>query len=258
MNALATICTESYAPLASLWLERMKRLTELPVFIVSVGDWKCSLRGAAIIPAEKSTNPFQPDTPDHACAEKLRVFRYLPEEVNELLFVDVDIMVINRFWTDELFASSRTRLAMVPDHFVGYKEKMEDEFRPFDPSFQMKFLATGEYSYFNTGIFFASRQAHELHFGQCLEVWCSYVKTLGRLPSIFDQNIFNYYLISRNVEALPLPLQNNCLRQYPYILCGKQLWLDNLLVNALHFNGGDGKIKLERWRQLEELLGGQK
>jgi len=256
MNALVTVCTESYAPLASLWLERMKQLTQLPIFVVCVGDWTYDFVDATVILADAPTNPFPAATPDHACAEKLRVFRHLPKEIDQVLFVDTDIMVINSFWNDDLFASSQTQLMIVPDHFVGYKEKIEDEFRPFDPAFKMKFLPTGEYFYFNTGVFFASRQAHESRFEECLEVWRSYVKTLGRLPSVFDQNVFNYYLISRGVGVSPLPLQNNCLRQYSHVIKEGRLFLDNLPVNAFHFNGGEGKIKLERWLQLQRLLGG--
>src|SRR3989344_3575970 len=124
MNALVTVCTESYAPLTLLWLQRMKKLTRLPIFLVCVSRWRHDFTDATVILAEASTNPFPQDTPGHACAEKLRVFRYLPKKIDHILFVDVDIMVINSFWDDGLFASSRAQLMIVPDHFVGYKEKM--------------------------------------------------------------------------------------------------------------------------------------
>lgn len=256
MKAIVTICNQPYAPLATYWLRRIQKTTDLPVFIIRIGDWEADLPGVAWIPTEPSTNPFPPDMPDHACAEKLRVFRYLPREVSEVLFIDVDIMVFNRFWEERHFELAHTHLLMVPDRFVGYKEKMEEEFCPFDPSFRMKFLPSGEYSYFNTGVFFASRSAHESHFEECLKVWRSYVSTTGRLPSIFDQNLFNYYLISRNLAVLPLPLQNNCLRQYSHVVHNGRLFLDDLPVDAFHLNGGEVEVKLIRWEDMERMLGG--
>ncbi len=258
MKAIVTITTESYAPLVPLWHERLRHFTSIPCYLLVIGDGLAdfNLPGVKVVRVNPWNNPFDQSTPNHACAEKLRIFHNLPQNVKQVLFIDVDVMVLNEFWNDSLFDATRAHLVVSPDHFVGYKEKMEDEFRPFDPSFRMRYLSSGEYAYFNTGVFFASREAHSRHFDSCFGVWRSYVEVLGRPPSIFDQNVFNYYLISRRVPVLPMPVNNNCLRQYPYVLRDGQLTLSGQPVNAFHFNGGNGPVKLKRWLEMSSLLCG--
>ena len=187
--------------------------------------------------------------------EKVRVFDHLPREISEILFLDADVMVLKDFWSDQsYFSACRQSFIASPDLFVGYKEKMEDEFRIYDPSFRMRFFPDGKYRYFNTGVFFASREKHSGLFTKTIDLWADYVHKTGRYPSVFDQNVINYALIRFNVEVTPMSVQNNCLRQYPKIVTSGRVFLDGLEVNAVHFNGGDAETKLSRWIEFEKEL----
>jgi hypothetical protein len=257
MPTIVTICTKDYEPLLPLWLGRIRAITPLPVTVLAVGATIVHpALDCTIIPINPSGNPFPPGTPDHACAEKLRIFDHLTQEVEDVLFIDVDVLVLNDFWTGSgYFDHSRQALIAAPDLFVGYKEKMEEEFYPFDPNFRMKHFPNGGYFYFNTGVFFAARSAHANLFSRFLEVWIRYVRSTGKYPSIFDQNLINYCLITFNTEVAPMPIQNNCLRQYnPAVFEGSVL-LHGRTVNAYHLNGGTAETKLSRWHDFAKQLG---
>lgn len=251
MNAIVTIATNTYGPLIPVWYERVKKLSGMPVYLISADNLDETIQGINYIKASPG-NPFPVGTPDYACAEKLRVFEHLPKAVDGVLFIDLDVMVLNLFWDDDNFEKAKKGLVICTDRFIGYKEKMEEEFLPFDPDFKMKFFEDGRYFYFNTGVFFANRYAHETHFANCLKTWKRYVDKTGRYPSIFDQNMVNYYIISHGLMVFEMPAQNNCLRQYPYEIRDGKIYLEGKIVNAFHFNGGDAKKKLERWRLLSE------
>ncbi|MFA5051243.1 MAG: putative nucleotide-diphospho-sugar transferase [Patescibacteria group bacterium] len=256
MKAIVTICNELYNPLLKLWLERICAHTKLPVYVLSIGHIK-TLKNLPCnyILINKKGNPFPPDRPDHACAEKLRIFNHLPKNIKEVLFIDIDVMVLFNFWTtNKYFEKSHKYFIATQDFFVGYKEKMEDEFKPFNPKFIMKYLPDKSYFYFNTGVFFASRKLHENFFKICLNDWKKYVKSQKKYPSIFDQNIFNYCLITHAIKVKPMPIKNNCLRQYNPMVKNNQLWLGKKKVYAMHFNGGDIQKKLRRWKELKNEL----
>lgn len=256
MQTIVTVCNKDYQMLLPLWLEKIRSVTAMPVTVLALADTETKdISDCTVIHIAPAGNPFPANLPDHACAEKLRIFHHLPKDVDEILFLDVDLMVIRDFWTDDnYFHSSRHSFIAVPDLFVGYKEKMEAEFQPFDPQFRMKFFPDGQYFYFNTGAFFASRMAHSRLFAESLKVWSDYVALTGKYPSIFDQNVFNYCLIRFGVDVIPMPIQNNCLRQYNPELKGGRLQLYGKTVNAYHFNGGDADIKLRRWQELNQHL----
>lgn len=256
MRAIVTICDRKYGLLLPHWLERIKEVTALPVVILALEDLVLNgLGDCQVIEVKREGNPFPEQLPEHACAEKLRMFGHLPSDISEALFVDVDVMVLEDFWSKQnYFTVCQQSFIASPDLFVGYKEKMEDEFRPYDSSFRMKFLPDGKYFYFNTGVYFASRQKHSTLFTETLKLWVDYVRKTGRYPSIFDQNVLNYALIRFNVEVMPMPIQNNCLRQYPKVMTSHRVLLDGLQVNAVHFNGGDADTKLARWLEFEKEL----
>jgi len=200
-------------------------------------------------------NPFAADLPDFACAEKLRLFEYLPKNIASIFFLDLDVLVLQNFWDEKnYFEESSRSLVICPDTFVGYKEKMEDEFRPFDPDFRMKFNPDGSYFYFNTGVFFASKSLHGKLFLTFLSIWKDYISSQGKLPSVFDQNLINYCVIKHGLDVLSLPLQSNCLRQYGAVVENGRLTLNREPVNAYHFNGGDGDIKRVRWLEFLQKL----
>lgn len=232
-------------------------MTDLPVVVLTLeGADITGMADCEIVRVSNAGNPFPSDLPDHACAEKLRVFKHVPEAISEILFLDVDVLVLNDFWSEKgYFSLSHKAFIASLDLFVGYKEKMEDEFKVYDPSFQMKFLPDGNYLYFNTGVFFASRKKHEAVFTKIVDVWIDYVHRIARYPSIFDQNIFNYCMIAFGMEVMPMPIQNNCLRQYTKVIDSGRVYLDGLEVSAIHFNGGDAETKLSRWLEFEKELG---
>src|SRR3989344_583824 len=257
MRAIATICNRDYAGLLEYWLGALQKISDLPVFVFCIDGFSPSLPENAVqIMVDATTNPFPVNTPDHVCAEKLRLFEHLPPHITQVLFLDVDILVQHPFWkSEDYFSISEKMIVMCPDLFVGYKEKMESEFQPFDFSFKMKYNHDGSYFYFITGIFFASRTAHAEWFSKFLKTWTEYVKVIGKYPSIFDQNIFNYCLIKNNLPVYQMQTVNNCLRQYEnQTVEGEELLLNGKIVNAYHFNGGDGLKKLKRWEEMLSKL----
>ncbi|MFA5031013.1 MAG: hypothetical protein WC495_05505 [Patescibacteria group bacterium] len=254
---IVTICNASYAGLLEPWLAAIRRLTDLPVAVLCLNGFTPELKlPCNVIKVSEEGNPFSEDLPDHACAEKLRIFDHLPE-VNHVLFIDVDVLILRAFWELEAYFSiSEHNLVLTPDLFVGYKEKMEEEFQPFDPSFRMRYTNDGGFFYFNTGVFFASREAHALWFRRFFATWEDYLSKTGKRPSIFDQNIINYCLIRFNLPVHSMPVTNNCLRQYEaFTVEGGHPFLNGEQVNAYHFNGGDAAKKLNRWMDLLHRLG---
>jgi hypothetical protein len=256
-DAIVTVCSKSYAPLLDLWASCLKEITDLPIFVLTLDGFSPEMpSNIETIPIISAGNPFQDGTPEHACAEKMRLFLHLPSEVERILFIDVDVWVLHPFWLTNGCGFTEDALMMCPDLFVGYKEKMNDEFQPFDESFRMKLNSDGSYFYFNTGVFFATRSRHAIFFEHVLSTWHDYVLKLGRFPSIFDQNIFNYCLIAAGVDVVPMAVTNNCLRQYgAQIQASGALTLEGAPVNAYHFNGGDASIKYSRWIEMYEKLG---
>ncbi|MBI5117174.1 hypothetical protein HZA56_11925 [Candidatus Poribacteria bacterium] len=256
---IVTICNASYAGLLELWLAAIRSLTDLPVSVLCLNSFRPKVAlPCNVIQVPEEGNPFPRDLPDHACAEKLRLFEHLPE-ASHILFIDVDILVLQAFWELEpYFAISDSSLVLTPDLFVGYKEKMEEEFQPFDPDFRMRYTEDDGFFYFNTGVFFASRETHAAWFRRFLETWKDYLITTGKRPSIFDQNMINYCLIRFNLPVHSMPVTNNCLRQYEtFAIEDGQPTLNGEEVNAYHFNGGDGDKKLERWRDLLRRMEGR-
>jgi len=256
-RAIVTICNADYATLLPFWGAAIQRVTNLPIFVLCLnGCMPPRQAGLRFIQVDPSGNPFPENLPDHACAEKMRIFNHLPQAIDQVLFLDLDVLIISPFWDDgEFFNRSRHQIVMCPDLFVGYKEKMEAEFQSYDPSFRMKFNPDGSYFYFNTGVFFASRQMHEPWFRQFLDTWEDYVVKLSTYPSIFDQNVFNYCLIRYVQNVHQMPVLNNCLRQYEkQTISDGRLFLGDQAVNAYHFNGGDSKKKLERWHEMVRRL----
>lgn len=256
MRAIATICNSGFSGLLDLWYSQLRKLTSMPIFVLCLDEFMPEKRdGMQIIEVDPDGNPFPTDLPDFACAEKLRLFKHLPKAVTSVFFLDLDVLVIRNFWDEKrYFEESLRKLVICPDTFVGYKEKMEDEFRPYDPDFRMKFNADGSYFYFNTGVFFASRSLHGKLFPDFLSIWKDYVNSQKKLPSVFDQNLVNYCLIRYGLEVLPLPLRSNCLRQYGAEVNNGRLVLNGELVDVYHFNGGSSDIKRIRWLELLQKM----
>lgn len=257
MRAIVTICNNAFSGLLDLWYLQLRKLTSIPIFVLCLDKFvPDKIDGMEIIEVSSDGNPFSTNLPDFACAEKLRLFEHLPKDVSSILFLDLDVLVLQNFWDkNRYFDESLNRLVICPDKFVGYKEKMEDEFKPFDPDFRMKFNPDGSHFYFNTGVFFASRSLHGKFFPAFLSVWKDYINSQGKLPSVFDQNLINYCLIKYNMDVLPLPIGNNCLRQYGAKVIDGNLILNDEIVNVYHFNGGDADIKRMRWLELLRELG---
>ncbi len=253
---IVTICNASYAGLLEPWLAAIRKLTEFPVTVLCLNEFCPATEFfCRTVEVAEGGNPFPSDLPDHACAEKLRVFEHIPD-ADRILFIDLDVLVLRSFWEQEsYFDIAGSKLVLAPDLFVGYKEKMEEEFHPYDPTFRMRHTEDGGFFYFNTGVFFASREAHAKWFRRFLLIWKDYIDKIGKRPSIFDQNMLNYCLIRYGLPVHPMPVTNNCLRQYETLeISAGRLLLNGREVNAYHFNGGDGVKKLERWRVMLRKL----
>lgn len=205
-------------------------------------------------------NPFSINSYEYVCAEKLRIFEHIPQNINRVLFIDLDVFVLNNFWArHDYFKKCDRFLIITPDISVGYKEKLNDEFKQFDSNFAIKHFPNGNYYYFNTGVFFASRKKHSQFFHNVLDTWNKFFKFSGKHPSIFDQNVFNYCLNKSPIPVITMPLQNNCLRQYCVSNIDGKIYLDKKIVMAMHFNGGDRvSIKLKRWKEFEKNVHFQK
>lgn len=256
MRAIVTICNKAFSGLLSLWHTQVKKITSTPVFVLCLDGFMPKKNdGLRIIKVNSDENPFATEVPDFACFEKLRLFKHLPENITSVFFIDLDVLVLRNFWDEKkYFEESYHRLVICPDTFVGYKEKMEDEFRPYDPNFRMKFNSDGSHFYFNTGVFFASRSMHGKLFSFFLSVWKDYIRSQGKSPSVFDQNLINYCLIKYAVDVLPMPLRSNCLRQYGAVINKGRLTLNSEFVDAYHFNGGDGNVKRKRWLEMLQKM----
>lgn len=256
MRAIVSVCNQGYLGLLPEWLSCIRRVSSLPVFVLALpGTEVPDTPGCHIVPINSEGNPFPSELPDHACAEKLRIFKFLPPDVTEILFLDLDVIALNNFWDGSgYFEASLSSWVACPDLFVGYKEKMEAEFHPFDPEFRMTYLWNGWYHYFNTGVFFASRAAHADLFDRVVETWAAYVRQVGDYPKCFDQNMFNYCLIAWGIPVTIMPIHNNCIRQYPTVMHDGHLFLDGQEVNVMHFNGSAGEKKLMRWREFMQAL----
>lgn len=263
MQAIVTLCNKSYIKLFPKWLNAVNKYSNLPMYLLVSNDVDISQEqivswgklNCHIIQMNKKGNYFPEDSSEHACAEKLRLFKHLPAYITKILFIDVDILILDNFWDkDNYFERSDIDIMLCQDLFVGYKEKMEEEFKPFDPDFKMKFFPDQTYFYFNTGVFFASRQSHANMFEDILLTWQNYVKQTGKYPSVFDQNVFNYFLIKHDIPVGKIPIQNNCIRQYDPWIYNSQMFLEGEKVAGFHFNGGDADIKLSRWNILEKYL----
>lgn len=257
-RAIITICNKGYEALLPLWVDRMLSLTKTPIYILLLDSDITKFRDAECnyVYVWNEWNPFPKGWPDHACAEKLRIFQHIPSDINEVLFLDLDILLINNFWDkSNYFSLSETNFIACLDLFVGYKEKMEAEFWEFDPGFKMKYLPDGNYHYFNTGVFFANRNTHFGLFATFLSDWEKYVQLTWHFPSIFDQNMINYCLIRYEIQTIALPLQNNCLRQYEKSFENNIYIMNGLPINALHFNGWTAELKVSRWHEALVSLG---
>lgn len=256
-KAILTICNKWYEILISLWVDRMLLLTKTPIYIFLLDSdiLKHRENECNYIYVWKEWNPFPVDLPDHACAEKLRIFQHIPNNINEILFVDLDILVINNFWDNsDYFSMSENNFIACLDLFVWYKEKMEYEFWEFDPNFKMKYLSDGNYHYFNTGVFFANRNTHAELFKMFLSDWVKYVQFTWKYPSIFDQNLINYCLIKYKTQTNILPLENNYLRQYEKTFENNVYVSKKSIINALHFNWWTSELKASRWNEIIESL----
>jgi hypothetical protein len=175
--------------------------------------------------------------------------------ISAVLLTDVDVMVLRDFWTaPQYFHHSHSHIVASPDLYVGYKEQMEEEFRPYDATFRLRRVAGDGWWYFNTGVLFISRKCHSEFLASCVTTWLDFISLTGKAPRLWDQHIFNYRITRDRIAILPLSPCNNCLRQYPFVLsqCGPSLHGE--YCGALHFNGGEPQVKHERWLAMEVLL----
>lgn len=257
-RAIVTICDEGFGPLLSRWISAVKKVSDLPMIALCLDGFRPdhNIDGLMLITVNPNGNPFQTDIA-HVYAEKLRIFQHIPKFVSEILFLDLDVLLLERFWkTRDYFDMSKEKLVICPDLFVGYKEKMGDEFQAYDQTFHMQFNPDRSYFYFNTGVFFASREIHAKWFEKFLDIWIDYVRVIKKHPLLYDQHLINYGLTKYGLAVHQMSILNNCLRQYEIqnVRDGNIL-LNEKKIRAYHFNGGDCEKKVGRWVNMLKNMG---
>jgi hypothetical protein len=246
--AVCTIVSASYVPLFSIWLAGVRRFLPFEVVVLDVSPDRVLSRvrcDCEIIPV-RSRHALSISEAHHATGWKLQVFNALPARYDGVVFIDVDVMCLSVPVTLCAAAARQSaNMAMAVDYFVGYKETLEDEMRLFDRNFRVRFFPDGRQYYFNTGVWWAPRITTNL-FEEAFVAWNHYYAATGRLPSIWDQNIFNYVITKSQTAIDELPVTENCLRQYaPSRDKHGHLVVNGQLVNLMHFNGGTVEAKAE-------------
>lgn len=249
MNAAAvvTVVSDSFEPLLDLWITRVKACFDFPIVVLDATTIGISSRWSCVEYVRVGQHNLSIREDIHAAGWKLLVELVLPRRYTGVFFLDLDILCIERPKTLFKYACQEpSKIAMSVDHFVGYKEILEQEMREFDKQFAMRFFDDGRFYYFNTGVWWSPRRKLSF-FLKAYQYWEKYYLKVGRLPAILDQNIFNYAASKHNELINELPSSENCLRQYPFVLSADaRPVLDGTPVSLFHFNGGDAALKLER------------
>ncbi|MCU1284111.1 MAG: hypothetical protein JWO13_461 [Acidobacteriales bacterium] len=185
------------------------------------------------------------DMASQSCALKLRIWEAMPD-AKQHIFIDVDMLMLT--WPSEFLETGSSKLFASRDGYIGFKEKMKDEFAFLNEDWSPCFDAEGR-KYANTGLLI-SNPSHALFFANVLHKWAEFFRKSGKPPSIWDQNVFNYCLdlgrfgLSWNGVQL-LDASFNSLKEYPnYVnLDLGYLSLNGEAVKLLHFNGGSPLLK---------------
>lgn len=261
---IVTCATKEYRLLLPLFIRTITEIYDISIVIVTLSEDEEALReyvDAFNLPRNVKIHALPPiallpqDAATQGCALKLRVWDVLPPSTYRCLFLDVDIVLVTDICKQinpEILMSSG--IIAVRDEYIGYKEKMAEEFAPLGHPWVPHFDADGNRLYCNTGLLISSRH-HALFFAHVLRLWSHFVDHTGNNPSIWDQNIFNYCLDLPSAHSpctwrdmVVLNPQFNALKEYPiYIDLDRGVTcLKEQPVYALHFNGGNLVAKYAR------------
>lgn len=206
--------------------------------------------------------PYLPDdSAIQGCARKLLVWDFLPQEFTHSIFLDVDTVVVGNLFEELVnVLDISERLLLARDSYIGFKEKMEEEFAPLKREWRATFDSNGVRKYCNTGLIVSSRR-DSLFFQEVLREWGKFIELTGESPSIWDQNIFNYCLdvnsFSKNWnDVLILDERFNALKEYEIFvdLDNSMISLAGKPVLLMHFNGGDILMKIARRAKTIQLF----
>lgn len=261
--SIVTVATGRYLFLAPYFIRSIrKREKSLPIFLI-VGPEEIQ-RAEQLLELSNCSSgviclgiPRIERLPDdeatQGCARKLVVWDVLPDKFSHAIFLDIDTVVIGQLFDEIVKILNITdRLLLARDNYVGFKEKMEEEFAVLDRRWIPGFDGDGKRKYCNTGLMVSKREDC-VFFEEVLLEWSRFVELTGTNPSIWDQNIFNYCLdvgsFSRSWrDVLILDERFNALKEYEVCidLDRSMISLSGQSPLLLHFNGGDLLTKIAR------------
>jgi lipopolysaccharide biosynthesis glycosyltransferase len=253
---VVTIVNYPYLCLLDGWVKRVRSfLNPTAIYVICADDdsWKSCEGGEFIRLKGPSSHELSISKMHHASALKLFLFDLLPQSVTQCVFLDVDIIALNLVEPSAFIPPSDELISLVPDYFVGYKEKMESEFRLFDPAFKLKFYPDGRHYYFNLGVFRASRPIQPM-FKSIYKEWDNFIRRIGKPPSILEQNMVNYHLMKNDINVHELPISLNCLRSYSIVVKGGAVYYNTEPVSLFHLNGSKPREKLAFLERLNSAL----
>lgn len=201
------------------------------------------------------------DMETQGCARKLLIWSWLPNRVTRTILIDIDTVIVGNLIKALRKVPKRVNyLCLARDNYVGYKERIGEEFeilgRDWKPSFDNK----GRRKYCNTGLIMCNRE-HQSFFNEVLDEWRLFVRLTGVNPSIWDQNVFNYCL---DVGSFSCSWDDVCILDEPFNVLKEYevvIDLDRSIVSlsgerviVLHFNGGDIITKFSRRAKAIQLI----
>ncbi len=206
--------------------------------------------------------PYLPDDlAIQGCARKLLVWDFLPPIFTHSIFIDVDTVVVGNLFEElENVLNISDQLLLARDCYVGFKEKMGDEFAPLEREWRPHFDKNNVRKYCNTGLI-VSRREDSVFFQEVLAEWSKFIELTGKSPSIWDQNIFNYCLDVGSFskcwkDVFILDERFNALKEYEIFvdLDSSMISLAGEPVLLMHFNGGDLLTKIARRAKTIQLF----
>lgn len=261
-NAIAVPIVGRHFVLLPLFLQSLLRVTSLEVFLLTdpgcrgrltelLGAW--NLDDKVQVVESRPIEGVPDDAASQGCALKLVCWEFLPAVIQNVIILDSDVVVLQDFISDVLNpVVQHSRLVLARDSYVGFKERMGDDFAILGEPWQPSFDEQGRRLYCNTGLIGATR-SHRTFFLEVLDTWRRIVALKQCNPPLWDQGVLNFCLdvgryLCRWSDVEVLDERFNALKEYDIVLNldSSQVSLDDQAVTMLHFNGGDIITKYAR------------
>lgn len=269
--SITTVATGKYLALVPFFIKSVREWTnEIPIYLfVNPGEVQNAVKLLRISKCEHKVIcvgvlplSYLPDDPAiQGCARKLLVWDFLPPTFTHSIFIDVDTVVVGNLFEElENVLNKSDQLLLARDCYVGFKEKMVEEFAPLEREWQPHFDKNDVRKYCNTGLI-VSRPEDSIFFREILAEWSKFIELTGKSPSIWDQNIFNYCLDVSSFnkswdDVFILDERFNALKEYEIFvdLDKSMISLAGNPVLLMHFNGGDLLTKIARRAKTIQLF----